>query len=179
MSGIAFIDIDGVVADNTKRFALAEEAKKQYIRQHSEDEDVLRTATSEYWKVALNGEHVHLDTLIDGVPLYLTALEARGYIIIFLTSRPEHMREATEVWMNQHSLLHPLRRLDMKPAEAQFVKTIVWKIDRLLFLATTMLADEVLFVDDEPPLRQELVDRASEVPYSIKVCSSLEMACEE
>ena len=171
---VAFIDLDGVVASSDARFEQAEHARQQYLQEHADEEDVERYANKAYWKTSLNGEHVHLDTLIDGVPEALHALEAQGYVIIFLTSRPDPMREATEAWLQQYGLLTSLRRLDMKPLTEQWTKTVKWKIDRLVYLAEAMVTGEVLLVDDEVVIRQELERR--EVSFSVKTCSSLEEA---
>lgn len=173
-SKVAFIDLDGVVADSTKRFVLATVAKLE-AQQSGVGE---REAVDIYWRTALNGEHVPHDELIEGCLVSLTILAQQGYCIVYLTSRPEHMRRATETWLNKHNLfISSVLMLDMKPADKQFTKTVAWKIDRLHELATNMQADEVLFVDDEPPMRVALMDRANDVPYSIKVCSSLVEAC--
>lgn len=134
-SSIAIIDIDGVVANSDARFAQA------------------TTNGKIDWKVAFNPDLVELDTLIEGCPALLNNLDCHGDVI-FLTSRPEPMRNATELWLSRHGLLggylSPFnRRLIMKPLSKQFVKTKVWKAEVVQQLIEEMQPKQVIFVDDE------------------------------
>jgi beta-phosphoglucomutase-like phosphatase (HAD superfamily) len=126
---IAFIDLDGVIANNEARFARATMNGKID------------------WQVAFDPELVTLDTLIDGVQTQLDNLESQGYTIIYLTSRPESMRAATLTWLDKHGLA--TRMLVMKSAAFQFTKTVVWKAGMVNTLANAFQAREVIVVDDE------------------------------
>ncbi len=154
MSKIAFVDLDGVIANNDARFAQA--TKDGKIN----------------WKMALNGDHVHMDTLIPGVEARLEALEKQGYTVIYLTSRPEPMREATEAWLKLHNI-HNDRRMEMKPLSAQFVKTITWKAERLKEIADEAEAERIIFIDDEPAN----IEAARQLVPHLTCYSSLETAC--
>jgi ribonucleotide monophosphatase NagD (HAD superfamily) len=80
MTSLAIIDLDGVIAENTERFARA-----------------TKPSGGIDWSVAFDPTLVVLDTLIAGADQAVTRLENKhGYAVIFLTSRPETMREATE-----------------------------------------------------------------------------------
>lgn len=141
---IAIVDLDGVVADSSARFAKAEEAKQSALAQNATD----RQATSEYWRSAFTPELVDLDTLIDGADLAVKRLEQRaGYNIVFLTSRPEDMHVATEKWLTQHDL--DGYELVTKPTSKQFTKTVTWKADEVKRMASLGSVEAVLFIDDE------------------------------
>lgn len=154
---LAIIDLDGVVANSDARFARATVNGKVN------------------WKVAFDPSLVELDTLIDGCPGCIESLEKQGYKAVFLTSRPEPMREATEVWLRKHELLSDGRSLELKPLSKQFTKTKVWKAQRVLELAREHEATEVLFIDDEPDNAAELMN-ADAGDVAISVWSSLKFA---
>ncbi len=126
---IAFIDLDGVIANNEVRFAHATSNGKID------------------WQVAFDPELVTLDTLIDGVHVQLEYLALQGYTIIYLTSRPESMRDATQAWLEKHGLA--TRMLVMKSAAFQFTKTVIWKAGMVNTLANAFQVKDVLVVDDE------------------------------
>ncbi len=92
---LAIIDIDGVVADASARFAKAGEAKQAYLNEMAElqisDE---RGATDAYWEAALNPEHVYLDTLMASANAALNGLLQSGYHIVFLTSNWTPLKNA-------------------------------------------------------------------------------------
>lgn len=149
MNRLACIDLDGVVSDSTARFAKAEEAKQQYIETMSNDlyQASMRDATSLFWQTAFSPDLVPLDVLIDGTWGYIKQIEQNGYEVVFLTSRPETMQEATVTWLNLYDL--DTYTLVMKPASKQFTKTTVWKSDEIQRLAKERNAEIVLVVDDE------------------------------
>src|ERR1043166_3013109 len=129
MDRITFVDLDGVIANNEARFARA-------------------TLNGKIdWQIAFDPELVTLDTLIEGVHQQLETLESQGYTIIYLTSRPEPMRKATEAWLARHGL--HTRMLGMKSAAFQFTKTVVWKAGMVNTLANAFQVQDVLVVDDE------------------------------
>ncbi len=156
MTKLAIIDLDGVVADNTKRFEKAEEAKAAFMKDAEARFEVIFThgdsrkkATELYWQTAFNPDLVALDTLTEGVNEALLDIQEQGYRVIFLTSRPESMRDATEQWLFEQTVYDSDDELIMKPLAAQYVKTVVWKALTIQMLVPLYGADEVLIVDDE------------------------------
>ncbi len=147
---LAIIDLDGVIADATARFAKAEEAKQAYLDEMRElsitDE---RGATDAYWQAVFNPDHVPLDTPIKGAIDALAALALGGCDdVVILTSRPESMREATRRWLFKQD--YPIESpVIMKAGAFQYVKTVVWKAGMVQTLAAFYDATEVIFVDDE------------------------------
>lgn len=159
MNKLAIVDLDGVVANRDARFAKATINGKVN------------------WDVAFDPALVELDTLIDGCSTSIESLEWDGYTVIFLTSRPEPMRDATVKWLQKHELLSEGhgRILELKPLSKQFTKTKVWKAEKVLELAREHEATEVLFIDDEPDNAAELMNAEVE-DITISVWSSLKYA---
>lgn len=141
---LAVVDLDGIIANSDARFARA------------------TTNGKINWQVAFNPDLVALDTLIDGCPACLSNLEDNGYTVIFLTSRPEPMRVATEQWLALHGLLGN-RRLIMKPSSKQFVKTKVWKAETAQQLIEEMEPKSVIFIDDEQANIEAVVELLPDV----------------
>lgn len=149
---VAFIDLDGVVADATKRFEHAEHlTSMQYDKSRQS-----KLWTDLYWRTVFTPEHVTLDTLIADLDVEkaLDQLEEDGYDLVFLTSRPESMRAATRIWLQQHRLweqvrVAEMRQLVMKPAAFYYTKTVTWKAGTVQMLASLSGATEVLVIDDE------------------------------
>ncbi len=173
---LAIIDIDNVIANPAARFARAEEEKQEYLNDPDSFSDP-RTATDVYWRTAFDPELVALDTLIEGANEALNRLYGDGYDIYLLSSRPEAMREATLAWLDaQHIRRYWYDdRLVLKPAAAQYTKTVVWKASVIHMLAAMQEAEEVLVIDDEQAIIDEVMRFADSVPYSIKCYRSLRM----
>src|SRR5712691_9407202 len=109
MPKLAIIDLDGVVADNTARMEQAEQ-RRAFYRQHLGDAlpDALANPANHasvqkafddllealYWQAAFTPSAVKLDVLIDGADTAIEAVE-ESYQVLFLTSRPESLRKAT------------------------------------------------------------------------------------
>ncbi len=168
MTKICICDLDGVVADNTKRFEKAEEAKQQWQASHRVPgtSAILKEygapgANDIFWQEAFNPASVVLDTLIEGVSEALDKLYGE-YGVIFLTSRPESMRGATEAWLEGHdiSVEHPQFGdfLVTKQPAFQFVKTVTWKAGMVQMLHKLFDADTVVFIDDEEANRRAVLD---------------------
>lgn len=153
---LAILDLDGVVIDASARFARADEVKATYLR----GDDVPYSgsgSTDVYWRAALDPDFVHLDTLIDGAREAIARLEQEEpacWQILYLTSRPEAMREATEAWLEAQQINGP--KLIMKAPAFQYVKTPVWKAGMVETLVRFYRADEILYVDDETFHYQEV-----------------------
>jgi len=184
---IAIIDIDGVVADATTRFAKAEEVKQRYIEELQQELGVTdeRGATDTYWQTVFSPEHVPLDTLIDGAIEALDTLQfTHGYHILFLTSRPEAMRDATAEWLYYHKanfyrkVLSDERRLIMKAPAFQYVKTVVWKAGMVQTLAALYGASDVLIVEDEQVNINEHLKYVSSEVQTRQIYTSLKEAVE-
>jgi HAD superfamily, subfamily IIIB (Acid phosphatase) len=154
MSNICIVDIDGVVANSDTRFARA------------------TTDGRVNWKVAFDPALVTLDTLILGAVESIKTLEERHYSVLFLTSRPEHMRAATEAWLAQHGL--QTYELLMKPASAQYVKTVVWKAETITQIVKQTGAEMILLVDDEEANRVAVQKAVEELGFKAVCLPSLE-----
>ncbi len=181
---LAIIDLDGVVADPEARFKRAEEAKQAFLQEaESRFETVLHEGTTNkqaidlYWRTVFTPELVSLDTPIEGAREAMNKLMEEGYLLIYLTSRPELMRWTTLAWLGDHDILHHVDggnivpiKLVMKPPAAQYVKTVVWKALTIQMLVSLYGAEEVLVVDDEAANMAEL--QKYDVSH-MRLCSSL------
>jgi len=167
---LAVIDLDGVVANVDARFARAEEVKLALLSDRSiQLGERERTATNRYWQEVFNPEYVPLDTLIDGTGRALDDVEEEGYDIVFLTSRPEAMRQATLAWLDEHGAWENIaiaekRQLVMKAPAFQYVKTTVWKAGMVQTLSALYGASRVLVVDDEQANLNEIIKYATVQP---------------
>jgi len=172
MSKLAIIDLDGVVANSNERFALAEKIATEAFAPGTKD------YTSAYWHNVFMPERVILDVPIDGAYDALNTIE-KDHELLFLTSRPEHMREATVEWLFSHRLSArnewPVagRKLFMKPASMQYIKTVIWKAGLIHTLACAIGATEVLVIDDETMNLDEL--QKYQTPFAMKYYTSLAM----
>jgi ribonucleotide monophosphatase NagD (HAD superfamily) len=156
---LAVIDIDGVITNSDARFTLAK------VGSHTD------------WSIAFDPANVPLDTLIEGVPEALQQLESQGYQLVYLTSRPESMRDATLTWLDQYELINEHRPIIFKPARKQFTKTKVWKAEEVRALVERYSAGELLFVDDEPVNAAEIMN-SLDTPEVVHVYASLALALE-
>lgn len=162
MKDIAFIDIDGVIANNDARFAEATGPDGKVN-----------------WKTAFDPDLITLDTLIAGSDEVLQQLQ-RAFDIVLFSSRPESLREATTVWLMEHGKHGiPHNHLVLKPPAAQFVKTIVWKALTLDTLAMFLDARHVVFVDDEEGNINEVVRHMDTTRYTLNTYVTLQDALEE
>lgn len=160
MSSIAFIDIDGVIADCTERLKRAEAAKQAFLNDPKTllrpDEVAQKQATQLYWDTVFTPSLLDLDTLIPGAPEHIERLEALGYTIIFLTSRPERMEAAIVEWLDDYGITITGRSLVTKYDQFQFTKTLAWKAGTIRMLDYMLEASSILLIDDEPGLRKVL-----------------------
>ncbi len=151
MNKLAILDIDGVIADASLRFQAAKmRADDLYPGDSLADYDY-RNA---YWRCALSDEYVHLDIPVSGANDLLNRLGDDGYHLIFLTSRPLSMSDATYQWFGFHVHLENMTfntDIVFKAPGFQYVKTPVWKVG----MAQTLMAmyeaeaEDTIFVDDE------------------------------
>ncbi len=143
-SKLALIDLDGVVIDATARFARAEEIRQAHLSPTS------REANERYWREALDPAYTHLDTLIEGADEHLASLRREGFRIIYLSSRPESMRDATLKWLLEHHLFDDLNLLVLKAPSFQFKKTIDWYEWMADTLAHAFQSQQVLLISTRP-----------------------------
>lgn len=161
---IAFIDIDRVISNGDARFALAESVAITFPYKSKDYWDT-------YWHAAFNPENLRMDTLIPGADLQLARI-MQNYDVIYLTSRPEHMREATRAWFKENGL-PTTPDLLMKPPPFQFTKTYVWKVGTIHQMAYMYKAIDVLVIDDEQTILDELARLAT--PFTLRAYKSLDM----
>jgi len=144
-SKLALIDLDGVVIDATARFARAEEIRVIHLTELGDKE-----ANDRYWREALNPAYTHMDTLIEGADEHLASLRREGFRIIYLSSRPESMRDATLKWLLEHHLFDDLNLLVLKAGGFQFQKTVIWYDWMADTLAHAFQSQQVLLVSNRP-----------------------------
>ena len=125
---------------------------------------LFRSYDNVYWRAVFNPAYVSLDTPIDGVNEALLDIQHEGYKVIFLTSRPESMRDATAFWLFGHSVYDGDDELVMKAGAFQYTKTTVWKAGMVQTLSTLYHASYVLVVDDEQSNLDEIVRHATVPP---------------
>ncbi len=156
MNKLAIIDFAGPIADESKRFDLA------------------RTpGAGMNWQVFFDPQHLHTDTLVEGADTAINILRAHDYTVVLMTSRPEAMRHATEVWCQQHQISFGLcaASLAMKPPAAQWMKTMQLKAIMVQMLAGVCAASSVVVVEDEAPNLAEIL--TYETSYHLRGFSSL------
>ncbi len=148
---LAIIDLAGPIADESKRFELAR-----------------IPGAGMNWQMFFDPQHLSLDTLVEGVDTAIADLQARGYTVLLMTSRPEVMREATEAWCLRHQITVPLV---MKPPAAQFLKTVQLKAIMVQMASGVFSAREVIVIEDEAPNLAAILDY--DISYRLRGFSSL------
>ena len=175
---IAFIDIDGIIADNKVRAdaaqAIASTATAQ-LSNYMDSKQIDQAQKSVFYHATTfyNPESLYLDALIPGSVESLIALQERGFIVILCSSRPESLRSATTGWLNDHGV--PYDHLVLKSSSAQFTKTVAWKATTLDTLAMFLNASHAIFVDDEAANIDE-VTKHLDGRYHLNVYSDLPSA---
>lgn len=161
---LAFVDIDRVISNGDARFALAERIASTFPYKSKDYWDT-------YWHTAFMPANLYTDTLIPGADLQLARI-MQNYDVIYLTSRPEHMREATREWFKEHGLPTTPDML-MKPPPFQYVKTVTWKVGTIHQMAYMRRAIDVLVIDNEQAILDELARLAT--PFALRSYKSLDM----
>ena len=130
---ILVLDIDGTLADTSKR--------DQYI----EKDDL----TQEDWDAFFDPSRVADDDPIEGVPEALKEVAAKFDHVIFLTGRPDHLRETTVEWLDRHFNMFPLKdELFMRRNDDQRTNSIT-KQELLEQLEKIYGGEDLVFCDDE------------------------------
>lgn len=143
---LAIIDLDGVVANNDARMSIARDSCAGLTGKAWSDA---------FWGTLFKPELVELDEPIPGAKEALCALEYAGFTVNFLTSRPETMRIATEIWLEKHGLFGlpdsaPFRTVYMKDFETdRYTRTDEWKAHQVHKLVSVVMPDVLLFIDNE------------------------------
>ncbi|NWJ47903.1 MAG: hypothetical protein HXX08_18775 [Chloroflexi bacterium] len=128
MDKIAFIDLDGVVANSVLRFEKA--TKNGKIN----------------WGLVFHPPMLGLDTLIPGADAIIARLEEANWTVIYLSSRPERILEPSKKWLEKHGL--DGHEIILRPAKKDGLKTPQWKASVVCRKGAP--DGETLFVDDEP-----------------------------
>jgi len=178
MKKLAIIDMDGIVANRDARLEKARQAYLERMEVEGKTPEPLSYRGGFEYDVLFDPVLVELDTLIDGVKEALETLRYQyDYALLFLTSRPERMREATIAWLFAHNILfyqsNGLPALVTKPPAFQYMKTRVWKAGMVQTLANWYGASIVKFIDDQEENWQELLKHTPYTAYSLEWCSSL------
>lgn len=166
---LAIIDLDGVVADSTIRFEKAHDLAVEKLRRTSQfvlpsDPQKLK-ALKEYKSLFYTKEAfynpslVAQDTLLAGAVTSIWDIcDGHDYLLIYLSSRPEFLRNVTYKWLFDQNVLDAQTRLILKPTAFQYTKTTTWKAGTVQTLTGLYDASRVLFIDDEQVNRDALMD---------------------
>lgn len=125
---VAVIDIDGVLADVRHRLRHVATSPKN-------------------WRAFFAGAHDD-PLLAEGEETVRRLAEV--YDLVYLSGRPEWLREVTETWFRRHDL--PPGPLLLRPRE-DFRPSSLFKVQALRHLATTRTV--VVIVDDDPRVLDE------------------------
>lgn len=149
MTKLAIIDLDGVVVNNAVRAHKAREAACKHVDNVSEFNDV-------FWATMFDPALVELDEPVFGSVEMLILLEEAGFAVLYLTSRPLTMRDATLLWLAKYGLMFG-RDVIMKDFETdRYTRTDEWKAKQVHNIVTTCQPDFVFFVDDESKNRYKV-----------------------
>jgi hypothetical protein len=110
---IAVVDIDKCIVDPFKRFEAATEGGKIV------------------WEKALSSELLHLDELMPQAVEHYAVIRSHYDQLILLTSRYDHMRQASLIWLSEHRITGYDRAI-FKPWDKRFTKTKSWKAGQVL-----------------------------------------------
>jgi FMN phosphatase YigB (HAD superfamily) len=139
---IAVFDIDGVVADVRHRVHYVERRGKDWGRFFDAAVDDTPSRTGVDWALLAAAEHE----------------------LVWLTGRPEWLRDVTRRWLTQHGL--PVNRLIMR-ANHDYRPARDFKVAELGNLAQQ--DDIVVFVDDDP----QVIDAAAAAGFTASLATWL------
>jgi len=129
------LDLDGIIVDASERFKLAQ------------------ASGAMNWDIAFDPQNVPLDRPMPDALEAMKRIREGGSQVVFLTSRLEHMRQATEEWLKEYGFSGP--RLLMKEEKNKFIKTMHWK-----WRMAQKMKDEfnvpIFFIDDEENNRESV-----------------------
>lgn len=165
---LAFIDIDNTLADNTEREIQAHQfAGSRFVPEPGIIPSIVyRDAWQKIFyseRAFYKSELLAMDTLIDGAKEALESVRYKhGYQLLFLTSRPEALRNATLAWLFVHDILFYIdNRAALVMKETAFTQpppnhtyTRIWKAGMIQTLTALYGATDVLVIDDSEDVIQ-------------------------
>ncbi len=183
---LAIIDLDTnrergqadnlMVANNSERSRIA----RSYANQFS-----LRDQTGVFFAKMFDSELVKLDVIEPDARTLVERIEARGTKVVYLTSRPHTMQEATEEWLTAQDIMRPCffknygtgeTGADGKPDTGdRYMKTPAWKareVQRIISQVESELGQKlswVIFADDEEANRAAVAELGD--PHVLLRCS--------
>ena len=173
MGKICVCDIDGIVCNRDARLALARSVYLAKCDQEGKEPEPQVYNKGFDWETFLNPENLYLDTLIGGIEQAIHALLDQGWHLVYLTSRPEHMRLATLHWLNNQTIAYqPVNgslewiQVYMKDEENRYTKTPKWKSSVVQNLVEMYQASEILIVDDQTSNLQAIAQVLT-VPFQL------------
>ena len=137
---LAIVDLDGVVADSSKRFLRARSGS------FSNPID---------WKIAFDPTLLDMDTQIPGALASLVAMNTLGWRVIYLSSRPVTMLTATLKWLDTYGFIMPDNKTGIRLRE-EGVKTRGWKAGVIDEIVQTLNPVNLLVIDDDVENRTEI-----------------------
>lgn len=192
---LVLCDIDDVVCLPELRREKAEEAKHAFFDKHrvpggslEQGANLERAATSEFYRVLFTPALIELDTLLPDVLERLDVLSQLGYQVMFLTSRPESMRDATVKWLAQHSIeIVPVGTgvpgqdwlvMCASAFRNGYTKTTVLKAGLVETFAHLFGVSELIFVDDNQKNIEAVEDIKENLPKrcELALCYNLDQA---
>lgn len=146
---LCICDIDGVIVNATKRFLAA-----------TIDGKIV-------WEKALSSELLHLDELVLDAVKHLELIRSHYDQLVLLTSRYDHMRDATVAWLREHGVPGYDRAIFKSWDNDRYRKTKIWKAEQVitllreasqpgLFNAPQEAVTDLLIVEDEEANREEI-----------------------
>lgn len=144
MSSIALIDLDGVVADNSTRAAVAQGTRSRVRRAEAE---------RVFYETLFNPDLVELDQLLPGAGEQLARLRAEGFLPVYLSSRSQSMHEATVAWLARYDID---AEVILRP---QYEQTVAWKTAQVQRLVEARVGhgDCALVIDDREDVRHAVL----------------------
>ncbi len=154
-----------MVVNNSERSRIAREYADRFSG---------REQTSAFFAKMFDPDLVKLDVVEDQAKALIERIEERGAQVVYLTSRPHTMQEATTHWLAEHGLLRPCffknygtgePGPDGKPDTGdRYIKTATWKANQIQSIIAEIEIEQiekipsVLFVDDEEANRAAVAE---------------------
>ena len=160
------IDIDGVIANRDARLALARSVYLMKCDRDGKEPEPQVYNRGFDWDTFQDPSNVYLDTLILGVNDALNILIDQGYILVFLSSRSEHMYADTLEWFALYVFIRQSCPIVLKDAENRYTKTATWKAQQVVRFVEMYQPSEVLCIDDREDNLQAIVQVLT-VPFQL------------
>lgn len=158
MSLLVVVDIDGTIADASRRF---KEAGPEPLKHNKEQYEA-------WLRDVQNTDSLLADPVVTGMSTFLVALGAIGLVdIIYLTSRENKWRGVTEQWLIKNKF--PMHFLYMRP-DGSYEESDDFKERLIKQNLYTLKADEVIVLDDDQQGRIEAMCAKNGWTF-LKACS--------